>query len=227
MFRLKEETLCYQKEDYESDRLIWNLYSNAFRIIKSVYIFQNFSEYCRQLESDKQEDKLEIYWNTSYNEKLIDYIKISVAFETFNKATLIKKGILVHKIDSKFNNQLAKRQGEGFPIKVSDFLMNNYSKLDIRNKKAELNGFREYFPTINYSHTLNENYQKIIGLDKQLLFELQKINQKRNKLHFFTDFKGAFSIADHIRKWNYVMINSFETIESELKKANEKIKNYA
>ncbi len=227
MFRLKEETLYYQKKDYESDRLIWELYGNAFRTIKSVYLFKNFTEYCRQLESGKQEDKLEIYGNASYDEKLIDYIKISVAFETYNKANLIKSGFIVHKIDSKFNKQLAKRQGEGFPIRLTDFLENNYSKIDFRYKKAELNGFVDYFPTISYSHTLNENYQKIIGLDKQLLFELKKINQKRNKLHFFTDFKGGFSVTDHIRKWNYIMTNSFQTIESELIKANETLKNYA
>ena len=212
MFRLKEDTLCYQKKDYESDRLIWELYSNAFRTIKNVYLFKNFDEYCRQLESDKQEDKLEIFWNTSYYEKLVDYIKISVAFETFNKATLINNGFIVHKIDSKFNRQLAKRQGVGFPIKLSDFLKDNYSRLDFRYQKAELNGFVEHFPTISYSHTLNENYQEIIGLDKQLLFELKKINQKRNRLHFFTDFKGAFSVTDHIKKWNYIMTNSFQTI---------------
>jgi len=227
MFRIKEETLCYLKEDYESDRLIWNLYINAFRTIKSVYLFQNFPEYCKQLKSNKQEDKLEIYWNASYNEKLIDYIKISVAFETFNKAFLIKKGILVHKIDPKFNKQLEKKQKAGFPVKLDEFLKNNYSNLDFINQKAELNGFIEYFPTINYSHTLNKNYQEIIGLDNQLLFELQKINQKRNKLHFFTDFKGAFSIPDHIRKWKYIMTNSIEIIETELIKANEKLKNYA
>ena len=219
--------MCYLKKDYESDRLIWNLFSNAFRTIKSVYLFQNFQEYCRQLNSDKQEDKLAVYWNASYYEKLIDYIKISVAFETFNKAILLKKGIIVHKIDSKFNKELAKKQRDGFPINLTDFLKNNYSKLDFCKQKAELNGFVDYFPTVNYSHTLNENYQKYIGLDKQLIFELQKINQKRNKLHFFTDFKGAFSVSDHITKWNYIMENSIGIIESELKKADEKLKNYA
>src|SRR5690606_4077176 len=113
----------------------------------------------RQLKSDKQKDKREIYWNAAYYEKLIDYIKISVAFETFNKATLMKKGILVHKINSKFNKELAKKQNAGFPINLADFLKDNYSNLDFRKQKAELNGFVEYFPTINYSHTLNEHYQ--------------------------------------------------------------------
>lgn len=226
MFKLKEETLCYQNKDYESDLLIWNLYGNSYRTIKSVYLFKNFSEYCRQLSSDKQKDKLEIYWNASYYEKLIDYIKISLAFETYNKATLMKNGILVHTINNKFNRELAKRQREGIPIKLTDFLQNNYSTLDFLTQKAELNGLSEHFPTISYSHTLNDCYQEIIGLDGQLIFELKKINQKRNKLHFYTDFKGAFSVSDHIRKWSYIMEKSLEIIELELTKSNDKLKSY-
>lgn len=227
MFKLKEETLCYSKEDYESHRLIWNLYSNSFRTIKSVYLFQNFPEYCYQLSSQKQEDKKEIYWNATYYEKLIDYIKISVAFETYNKATLINKGIVVHKIDSGFNRKLARRQKAGFPVRLTDFLKNNYSKLDYHKQVAELNGFSQNFRTINYSHTLNSEYQEYIRLDEQLVFELQKINEKRNKLHFFTDFKGAFMVRRHIERWSYIMNRSLELIETELKQASEKLKHYA
>lgn len=226
MFRVKEETLCYQKEDYKSDHLIWNLYQNSFRIIQSVYLFKNFDEYTRQLQSNMLNERSKVYWNVAYNEKLIDYIKISVAFETFNKATLIKNGVLVHKINRNFNKNLAAKQNAGFPIYLSDFFINNYSTLDFQKQKAVLNGFIEHFPTINYSHTLNEHYQNIIGLDKQLVFELQKINQNRNKLHFFTDFKGAYCVNDHISKWRYVMNNSLEIIESELIKALEKLKRY-
>ncbi|MFX5747412.1 hypothetical protein ABTE19_21025, partial [Acinetobacter baumannii] len=64
---------------------MWGLLANADRVINSVYIFKHFDEYCRQLNSNRQEDKLEIYWAASYYEKLIDYIKIVVAFETMNK----------------------------------------------------------------------------------------------------------------------------------------------
>ncbi len=70
------------KTNYRWSYLLWGLLANAHRIINSVYLFKNFDEYCRQLKSDRQEDKQKIYWTASYDEKLIDYIKIIVAFET-------------------------------------------------------------------------------------------------------------------------------------------------
>lgn len=218
MFALKKDTIFYQNNSYEGKHLIWNLLSNAHRTLQSVYLFQHFEEYSKQLNSDNPDDKSTIYWNASYHEKLIDYIKISVAFESYNKAVLINHGILVHKIDRKFNRALNKLQNEGQPVKIEDFLKSNYSNINLRMKTAELNGFDNGHTTINYAHTLNDKYQDIIQLDKQLAYELKKINQKRNKLHFYTDFTGAFSVPDHLKKWQYIKTTSTQIIGQELKK---------
>jgi hypothetical protein len=216
MFKLKEETTFYQNQSYESSHLIWNLLSNAFSAIQSVYLFKNFDEYSRQLISDDSKDKGAIYWNASYYEKLIDYIKISLAFETFNKAILLNQGYVVHNIDKKFSRNLSRQQTSGKPVAVTEFLSLNYSEIDFREKTAELNGLERRYATINYSHTLNPHYQEIIQLDKQLVWELQKINQKRNRLHFYTDFTGAFSVHDHLNKWKYIMDVSNRIIKEEL-----------
>jgi len=74
-FEIDEEIELYYnyKSGYRWTYVMWGLLANADRIINSVYIFKNFHDYCWQLNSDKQEDKLEVYWITSYNEKLIDY----------------------------------------------------------------------------------------------------------------------------------------------------------
>lgn len=221
MFDLKEDTICYQNDSYESKNLIWVLLSNALRTLKSVYLFQNFEEYSRQLISDKNEDKQAVYWAASHDEKLIDYIKISIAFETFNKAILMKNGVVIHKIDKKFNRPLNKLQSEGKPVYLEDFLKNNYTNLDADFKTAELNGFDSRYTTINYSHTLHNDYQKILQLDKQLVGELIQINEKRNRLHFYSNFHGAFSVHDHLKKWKYIMDTSIKAIEEELLKQEQ------
>lgn len=73
-YKIDDDTRLYYGSGYAQKRLLWGLISNAHRVIHSVYIFKHFDEFCRQLSSDKQEDKQEIYWNGTYDEKLIDYI---------------------------------------------------------------------------------------------------------------------------------------------------------
>ncbi len=157
-YKLDEDVKLYYDTGYSKTRFLWELITNADRVINSVYLLKNFDEYSRQLRSNKQEDKQEIYWNAAYHEKLIDYIKIIVAFETLNKALLIKNGILIHKIDGKFNRQLQKKQDKGTPIEIKEFFQNNYTNIDFVRRKAELNGLLKNLSTINFSHTLNDEY---------------------------------------------------------------------
>tara|TARA_R110002051_G_scaffold317628_1_gene399004 strand:+ start:196 stop:882 length:687 start_codon:yes stop_codon:yes gene_type:complete len=225
-YKFSKDIVAYQEKSVRSQSLICELLHNAYRTIKSVYMFENFDEYCRQLKSDKQEDKLKIYWKTSYDEKLIDKIKISVAFENFNKAVLLKNGIVVHSINHKFDKKISSRQKKGIPIKVSELFENGFESINLFEKESKnFNAFYENFNTINYSSTLNENYQNIIGIEKKLILELLKINQDRNRLHFFTEFSGAFMVRKHIEKWNYIMTKSIEIIETEYRNETKKLKN--
>lgn len=209
--------------DYQN-RILFELFFNAYRTIKSVYIFENFGEYLRQLSSDKQEDKLDAYWNASYYEKLIDYVKICIAFENYNKAMLIKNGYLIHNIkSSSINKGLSKLQSQGYPIKLSDFLELNSFSSDPRKYQGEvyLSGLSENFMTVKFSHTLNDHYQKIIGLDPRFVYLLKEINEKRNRLHFFTEFIGGFSVADHIEKWTFIKECSMTLTKQAFDKAGE------
>lgn len=224
-YKLEDDIKLYYDNGYSQKRILWGLISNAHRVIHSVYIFKNFEEFCRQLSSDKQEDKKEIYWNGTYDEKLIDYIKIVVAFETFNKALLIKNNILIHKIDNKHNKKLQKKQQDGKPIFIQEFYEGNYSNLDVRRRTAELNGLTKNLSTINFSHTLNENYQAILKQDEDLVGYLKEINQKRNRLHLYSDFKGAFSVQHYITKWQFIMEKSQSLITNEMKIIDQELKN--
>jgi hypothetical protein len=215
-----EDTRAYFSEDYKQ-RILFELFGNAYRTIMSVYIFKHFEEYVKQLHSDKNEEKKEEYWNASYYEKLIDYIKISVAFENFNKAILLRDGYLVHKIQKNEQNKiLAKLQRQGIPIKVDDFLAVCPFISDKFNRKCYLSGLTDNFQTIKFSDTLNENYQALLNIDSALLLHIKKINDNRNRLHFFTDFKGAFEVNRHIQKWQFIKDKSVELIKTEFLKHN-------
>lgn len=218
-----EDTAAYLDET-KREMILHELFSNAFRTIKNVYIFKHFDEYEKQLHALTNDEKKEVYWNASYYEKLIDYIKIGIAFETYNKAFLLKSGFLVHKIkNSSLTKDFFKIQGSGIPIRYREFL-NHVGTLKNNDKKGSiyLNGLNDYFQTIKYSETLNDFYQEIIGLDKDLIFQLKKMNEKRNRLHFFTDYKGAFEVSRHIANWKFIMTKSIETIEGPLKDNDKK-----
>lgn len=226
LFELNEEIELYYDTGHSKKRLLWELLNNSYRVINSVYIFKNFEEYGRQLASARQEDKNEVYWNGAYHEKLIDYIKIIIAFETFNKVLLIKKGILIHKIDKDFNKQLERKQSRGIPIKIEDFFQNNNTSIDFVRRNAELNGLNKNLATISFSQTLNDHYQSILGLDKELVNHLKDINVKRNRLHLYSDFKGAFNVSHHIKKWKYIKETSIVIIKNELDRADNDMKSY-
>lgn len=224
-YKIDEETQLYYTNGQKFLRSLWELITNSDRIINGVYIFENFNEYCRQLSSDRQEDKKEVYWRASYYEKLIDYIKIVVAFETLNKAILVKKGYLIHKIDHLHNKQLRKKQNNGNPITLEEFYIDNYTNIDVRRRTATLNGLTKNLSTINFSHTLNDEYQKILQQEKTLVRYLKEINNKRNRLHLYSDFKGAFSVSHHIQKWKTIRELCLNTIKNEADQIDLELKN--
>lgn len=217
-----EETAAYLCKN-RKDRILNELYFNAYRTLRSVYIFKFYDEYVVQLKSDKNEDKRDVYWNASYYEKLIDYVKISIAFENYNKAVLLENGFLVHKVKkSPTNKEIFKRQNEGIPILVTEFLQFSNEQLDRHSKKVFLTGLTPNFETINYSLTLSKKYQEIIKLDNELCYRLKEINDNRNRLHFYTDFKGAFEVNSHLKKWLFLKEKSLEIIEHAYNRINEK-----
>lgn len=131
-----------------------------------------------------------------------------MAFENYNKAVLIENGYLVHRIQKNDKTKdFWALQEKGQPVTISEFKQKCGFVNDNRfRKKYYLEGLRKGFPTINYYQTLTEEYQKIIELNTRLVYQLKELNEKRNKLHFFTDFKGAFSVSSHIEKWRFILI---------------------
>ncbi len=213
-----DETAVYLDKENRK-RIVRELKINAHRTIVGVYVFKNFDQYVIELETDLKTD---IFWNALYYERLIDYIKISVAFETYNKAILVENGILVHRIKkNSVTKPFYEIQVAGQPVGFEEFIGSCGTSL---NKKKECfpNGLTPNFQTLKYSETLGEAYQNIIKLDKDLLRHLKEINEHRNRLHFFQDFKGAFKVSSHVKKWKKIKDLSISILEAPL--ATEKKK---
>lgn len=209
-----EETAAYLSP-LRKQRILFELYSNALMTIRSVYMFKHFDEYITQLKADTNSGKGEVYWNVSYYEKQMDYVRIAIAFETFNKGFLLENGYIVHSIKkNKRNEELYNQQQKGNPVKISDYLLVADECYDRVENRYYLGGFRDGYQTINYSLTLNDKYQEIINIDRELLLHLRALNDKRNRLHFFTEPKGAFEHKSHIAKWRFIMDASISVIKN-------------
>ena len=101
---------------------------------------------------------------------------------------------------------------------ISDFMLKCEFVNDSRFRiKYYLEGLKKGFPTISYSQTLSAEYQQVIKLNERLVYQLKELNEKRNGLHFFTDFKGAFSVSSHIEKWRFIKDCSINVLEQKLK----------
>ena len=71
---------------------------------------------------------------------------------------------------------------------------------------------------------MNDSYQVILNHDKELVGYLKEMNLKRNRLHLYSDFKGAFSVQHYIEKWKFIMEKSQSVITGEMKVIDQELK---
>ena len=139
--------------------------------------------------------------------------------KTTTRRVLLKVDIWFIVFKKERRQKILEAAGKEQPIRISDFTQKCEFVNDSRFRiKYYLEGLKKGFPTINYSQTLSEEYQQIIKLDERLVYQIKKLNEKRNRLHFFTDFKGAYSVHSHIEKWRFIKNLSIQTLEQKMKK---------
>jgi hypothetical protein len=132
---------------------------------------------------------------------------------------LLREDYLVHKIQkNEQDKHFAKIQRAGQPILIADFISVCPFISDKFNRKCYLSGLTAHFQTVKFSDTLNEHYQAVLNLDSTFLHHIKRINDNRNRLHYFTDFKGAFEVSRHIQKWQFIKEKSIELIKTEFLK---------
>ena len=69
-------------------------------------------------------------------------------------------------------------------------------------------------------------FKKIIPVAINKIKVVKKLNKKRNRSHFSTGDNGAFEISNYIKRWSFIMHESFEIINKEIKKVELNMKNY-
>lgn len=81
---------------------------------------------------------------------------------------------------------------------IDEFLkVNNFIK-ETPHKEWHLSGLTPNFNTITFSQTLKSGYQNMINLDTRFLGYLTNITMKRNRLHFYKNYAGAFEVNRHL-----------------------------
>jgi hypothetical protein len=208
--------------DAERDKVVWELLAYSRMIYSKVYVFVNYEKFCESFtERDKKGNPPKEYWEGLHYEKLIDHFKICTVFENYNKAILLSKGYMVHTIDDKKNKRLAKTQREE-PVLISDFKMNNSFIKDNFSSKYYLEGLKN-FNTISFGLTLKEDYQNVINLDHDFVTYLKKINTRRNRLHFYKNYSGGFSVAHYLEQLKYAMDYGNKMIDKRLKVSHDNL----
>ena len=114
---------------------------------------------------------------------VIDDIRICIFFENFLKAVLLHMGVIIHRFDRNTpkGKQLDKAQWKS-PLSVSCIPDNNITT-ELRHTTLEM------------GLLLGDDYQKVIGLRKDVLEIVKVINTRRNKLHLMTEVAGELSTA--------------------------------
>ncbi len=207
-----DETKVYVNREKRLD-IVLELLHYVYFIYDRVYVFKNFDAYA---ESFRLEGKSDVYWNGLHHEKMIDQIRICTAFENYNKAVLLSKDILVHTVHPNSNRAFFKQQKAGLPILLDEFLKTNTFVQDAANKEWYLSGLTPNFNTITFSQTLKPGYQEVIGLDTRFLGYLMNINVKRNRLHFYKNYAGAFEVNRHLDSILFAKTYGLEMIRNQI-----------
>lgn len=213
----REETHVYAS-DKERIQVAWELLSYAHMLYSRVYVFQNLDAFAESFHDSPPE----VYWNAMSHEKLIDQIKICIAFENYNKAKLLMAGYLVHVIDGKKNKKLSSMQKTS-PILISQFLSSNNFIQDNPYGELFLDGLAN-FNTISFSLTLSDQYQSVIGLESRFLNYLKATNPKRNRLHYYKNYAGAFRVETYLDSLRYARQHGTDLLIAELKKSESALK---
>jgi hypothetical protein len=209
-----DDTKAYLNEE-EGLADSWELLVYANMLYHRVYVFKNFEAFSKSFHvRDEKGNPPREYWEGLSDENLIDQIKISAAFENYNKAVLLARGYVVHTISQKKNPALAKQQ-EKEPVLISDFRKSNDFVKDEQSGELYLEGFRD-FMTISFSKTLSPEYQKVIGLEGQFLDYLKRVNEKRNRLHFYKNYAGGFGLENYLKALDYAKTYGTKLLKDEI-----------
>lgn len=109
------------------------------------------------------------------------------------------------------------------PILISQFLSSNNFIQDNPYGELFLDGLAN-FNTISFSLTLSDQYQSVIGLESRFLNYLKATNPKRNRLHYYKNYAGAFRVETYLDSLRYARQHGTDLLIAELKKSESALK---
>ena len=150
-----------------------------------------------------------------------DWVRITICFENYMKAILLKNGFLIHKIDKNGIGlkTLANSQNRR-PVRLSKFREVRNFSMDINTKQWIVEGLKPQ--TLDFSLLLRKKFQDEIQLPEKILKQVSEINSKRNNLHFYHEATNSYSqhfIEDLKQLDKFVkedMMNLVSSLEIEL-----------
>jgi hypothetical protein len=126
-------------------------------------------------------------------ESYTDAFKINVFFENYLKARLLQGGYIIHKIkNSKAYASLSKKQLNE-PISLSELLSNDKESLNF-SKEVVLDSSLTNI-TLPISTMFKVKYNEVIKLPNDILETVKYITNKRNEIHFLSDWEFAISTS--------------------------------
>lgn len=162
------------------------LLGNSIKYFQKAFVISNISILEKQWNESITIKPLSID-QKFFEKNLIDKFKIILCFENYLKGVLIKKGFLVHHIDTKIAHKKFKPLGDisKVPIRVNDYKKIENLVVD------ELSGNKTCSGLLNRTISLNVllNNQSYIDIHKapqQIIEIIKKFNSERNSLHLKT-----------------------------------------
>ncbi len=162
----------------------------AISYFKKAFSIQNFNTLVEQVERTframEQNDRQNLFAvdERFYDEYFMDIIKITICFENYFKAVLIKKGYLVHLVVNKTAGGKFRPLGTTSqkPVRVSEYKKIERYYLDITTGNYEMRGLSK--STISF-HTITKNhdYLKLINCPTDILNIIMRLYKVRNSLH--------------------------------------------
>ncbi|MBT3208938.1 MAG: hypothetical protein HN704_08535 [Bacteroidetes bacterium] len=160
------------------------LLGNSIKYFQKSYVISNFELLEKQWnESISGINPLSIS-HSFFEENLIDKIKITLCFENYFKGIFIKKGYLVHLIDTKIGDKKFKSLGDisKHPIKVSSYKQIENLVFDQESGNKTYRGLKNQTVTLNVLLN-NPSYIDIHKTPQNILDIIKKMNKERNSLH--------------------------------------------
>ncbi len=140
-------------------------------------------------------------------ESYIDAFKICTYFENYSKAILLMKGYLIHTIKNTLPYSELKIRQRKKPCPVKDFITFGASFRNLSPEYLLNEGLTNN--TLSPSLMYQINYKKVIGLPDEIFKTVEYLTNKRNELHFLSDWQIVLSTS---------FLNSLEIIKTFVKK---------